>query len=262
MSNLQKDLKKIHIISKTTFKEIIKSKILLNTLFLGLLLLMITFVAYSFTYGAVDRVALDFGLGMLSLSSVGISIFIGVGLLSKEIESRTVYMIISRPVSRKVFIIGKLIGLSYVLVLNILILSSLTLSLYFIIGGTFSPLILWSILFIMLESILILFIIAFFSLVTTQTISVMLTLVLYAVGQSIKAAQSTGFAKSNPLVTQVLEIYHFILPAFYKLNIKEFVLHKSIMPLSYLGGTFAYGVMYSFFLLFMCIFVFERKNLD
>jgi ABC-type transport system involved in multi-copper enzyme maturation permease subunit len=262
MSKLNRDIKKIGIISKTTFKEIIKSKILINTVFLGLFLLIVTFVAYSFTYGAPDRIALDFGLGMLSLSSVGISIFIGVGLLSKEIESRTVYMIISRPVSRHVFLIGKILGLSLVLILNILILSALTLSLYFLIGGAFSPLILWSILFIILEAILVLFIICFFSLVTTQTISVMLTIIVYVIGQGVKAAQETGFAKMNSMINQVLEFYHFLLPGFYKFNIKEFVIYKSTLPTSYLAGTFTYGVAYSLFLLLMCIFVFERKNLD
>ena len=129
-----RELSKISTIAKYTFREIIKSKILVNVLILGIVLLGATYVAFSFTYGEPARVALDFGLGMLTLSSVGIAIFIGVGLLSKEIESRTVYMIISRPVPRYAFITGKLLGLAGVLILNILLLTALTLSLYFLTG--------------------------------------------------------------------------------------------------------------------------------
>ena len=88
------------IVAYYTFKEILKSKILLNVFFVGLGLMLVTYVATEFTFGVPERVAVDFGLGMLSLSSLAISLFLGVGLLSKEIESRTVYMIISRPVPR------------------------------------------------------------------------------------------------------------------------------------------------------------------
>ena len=84
------ELNKILTISKFTFKEIIKSRILVNTFFAGVSLVIITLVAYNLTYDVSKRVALDFGLGLLSLTSVGISLFIGVSLLYKEIESRTV----------------------------------------------------------------------------------------------------------------------------------------------------------------------------
>ena len=102
------NLRKLYVIAYYTFREILKSNILVNVAILGLGLMLVTYVAFSFTYGEASRVALDFGLGMLSLSSVGIAIFIGVGLLSKEIENRTVYMIISRPVPRYIFILGKI----------------------------------------------------------------------------------------------------------------------------------------------------------
>ncbi len=259
---LNRNLSKVKIIAFTTFREIIKSKILINTIFLGFFILLATFVAYSFTYGEPDRIALDFGLGMLSLSSIGISIFIGVNLLAKEIESRTVYMIISRPVPRFIFLIGKLCGLAMVLILNILILSIMTLALYFFIGGEYSPLISWNILFIIIESLMVLLLVCFLSLVSTQTISVIFTICIYIVGQAIRAAQEVSFTKGVPFLTELLEIYHFVLPGFYKLNIKDFVLYKESLPYAYLTGSLAYGFFYSVFLLLISILVFEKKNLN
>src|SRR4051812_38418902 len=123
-----KNVIKISTVAKYTFKEILKSKILYSTLIIGLCMIVVTVVAAEFTYGVPERVALDFGLGMLSLSSLGIALFMGASLLSKEIESRTVYMVISRPIPRWCFIMGKVMGLMAVLTVNILILSLMTLT--------------------------------------------------------------------------------------------------------------------------------------
>ena len=257
-----KSIEKIKIIAICTFKEIIKSKILVNTLFLGLGIFLITFVASSFTYGEASRIALDFGLGMLSISSVGIAIFIGVTLLSKEIESRTVYMIISRPVPRYSFLMGKILGLLAVLILNILILSVLTLTLYFFMGGEFTTLIPWAILFIILEAIMVLLLVCLLSLISSQTITVIISIMIYISGHTISSAQEANFAKNIPILTDILNVYHFILPGFYKLNIKNYVLYEQTLSSSYLYSSLFYGVFYSLFLLLMSIFFFERKNLD
>lgn len=259
---MKENIVKTKIIANYTFKEIVKSKILLNTLILGLVLMLITFVAFSFTYGTPSRIALDFGLGMLSLSSVGIAIFIGVGLLSKEIESRTVYMIISRPVPRYAFILGKLLGLIGVLILNVLILSVLTLALYFLIGGEYSSLIPWAILFTICEAVLTLFLVTLISLVTTQTITVMMSIMIYISGHTVAVAQETLFAKNTPWLSGLLEIYHFVLPGFYKLNIKDFVLYKNSLSLSYVTNSILYVIFYSIFLILLSIVVFEKKNID
>lgn len=256
------DLKKIQIVAFYTFREIIKSKILLNTIILGSFLLVATLVAFSFTYGSPARIALDFGVGLLAISSVGIAAFIGVSLLSDEIENRTVYMVISRPVKRYVFLLGKLLGLTKILLLNVIILSAMTFSLLAMVGGEFSSLMGWTILFIILESVLFLMVISFLSLVSSKTISIMVGIGIYVVGHTIPAAKSTGFALNNKWITMVLDGYHFFLPGFYKLNIKNFLMYEETLPLSYLFSTGFYAILYSLFLAVASIYVFNRKNID
>lgn len=255
-------LQKTLTIAYYTFKEIWKSKILLNVFFVGVGLMVVTYVATEFTYGVPERVALDFGLGMLSLSSLGISLFLGVGLLSREIESRTVYMVISRPVPRFAFIIGKLIGLMGIQAVNVLILASMTMTATKLLGGQIDGLILWAIGFIFIESLMLLLVVVLLSLMANNILSVLFSLVLLLLGHVIKDTQEISFIKTNPLVTKILDIYHFVLPAFYKLNLKDFVLYKNDVPLSYLLGNFGYGLLYSMFLLLMVVFLFNRKNLD
>lgn len=260
---LNKDeLQKIKSIAYYTAKEIIKSKVLINTIIIGLGLLIATFVAYSFTYGEPARVALDFGLGALSLSTVGIALFIGVGILADEIDSRTVYLVISRPVTRRAFILGKLLGLFSVLALNVVILSIITLSLFFIIGGEYQNLISWSILFIGIEAGLMLLIVSLLSLVTNKVLAVILAIVIYIVGHAIDGVKLLTFVELRPIIGKVLEIYHYILPGFYKLNIKEFVLYNQKLDYSYLYGSLFYAIIYGLVITWITIIVFEKKNLD
>lgn len=255
-------LNKTLTISYFTFKEIWKSKILLNVFFVGIGLMVITYVATEFTYGVPERVALDFGLGMLSISSLGISLFLGVGLLSREIESRTVYMVISRPVPRYAFIIGKLLGLIGIQAINVLVLATMTMTATRLLGGEINSLIIWAVIFIFLESIMLLMVVVLLSLIANNILSVLFSLVLLLLGHAVKETQEINFLKDNVVIVKILEIYHFILPAFYKLNLKDFVIYKNEVSSTYLAGNLAYGILYSTFLLIAVVLIFNRKNLD
>jgi ABC-type transport system involved in multi-copper enzyme maturation permease subunit len=245
-----------------TFKELFKSKVLYGVFFIGLAILISVYIASEFTYGASIRVAIDVGLGLLSLSSLGIALFLGVGLISKEIESRTVYIIVSRPVSRFQFISGKILGLMAILFLNILILTSMIVASTYLLDAKFEGLLLWSVFFTFIESFLLLLIVVFFSLITNNIMSAIYSIVLLLVGHIIVDTQEIVFVKMLPALGQVLKFYHYVLPGFYKLNIKDFVIYKQSLPAEYLLGSAAYGATYSAFVFCLIIFLFNRKNLD
>ena len=253
---------KIKLVAYYTFKELFKSKILLNVFFVGLGLMVVTYVATEFTYGVPERVALDFGLGMLSISSIAISLFLGVSLLTKEIESRTVYMVISRPVPRFAFILGKIAGLLCIQVLNILILSALTIISTLLLGGGITSLLYWAVFFIFLESVLLLFVVILMSLLTNNILSVIFSVILLLLGHAIKETQNITIVKNSAFLKGILDVYHFVLPAFHKLNLKDFIIYNKELPLSYLVPNMAYGIIYSLALLFFIIFIFNKKNVD
>lgn len=255
-------LSKLYLISLYTFKEILKSKVLLVTLFIGVLLMFATYVATEFTYGTPEKVALDFGLGMLSFSSLGMSLFLGATLLPAEINSRTVYMVISRPVPRWVFILGKILGLCAILFLNVLILSMMTLISSYLLGGEINSVMIWAIAFNCLESILLLLVVVFLSLFLNTNLTSVVSLFVLILGHAIKETQTTSFVKDRGYLNSILEIYHMVLPGFYKLNLKDFVIYQKSVDSTYLINAFSYGTSYSIFLLMMIIFIFNKKNLD
>lgn len=255
-------LNKIFIIAKYTFKEILKSKILLNVFFTGIGLMLLTYVASEFTYGVPERVTLDFGLGMLSISSLAISLFLGVGLLAKEIESRTVYMVIARPVPRYAFILGKLIGLMAIQLVNVFLLSLMTLAIALLLGGEINNLMFWAIGFIFLESLMLLLVVVFMSLIANNILSTIISVVVLLLGHAVKDTQNVTFVIHRPWIKDILDVYHFVLPGFYKLNIKDFIIYKSSLPMDYLLNSLTYGVLYSSFILVMIVVIFNRKNID
>lgn len=259
---MKNDIKKILIIARYTFVEIYKSKIMMSIVFLGLALVVVSFVASEFSYGVPERVALDFGFGSLTFSSVGMAIFIGVNLIAKEVENRTVYMTLARPVRRYSFILGKILGLSCILLVNILLLGSLSVAFFLYLGGVFTPLLIWMIAFAFLESLLALLIVILFSLMTNITLSVVYTIAIYIAGHAISDITLLPYVKATPWLEETINLYAWIFPNFSKINIKDYAIYKQTLSFSYLSSAGAYATSYAIMLLMFSSLIFNKKNLD
>ncbi|MBL6988921.1 MAG: hypothetical protein ISR65_04050 [Bacteriovoracaceae bacterium] len=253
-------LRSIFYISKYTFLEILKSKIMMNVVLFGAFLIFLCLVASEFTYGVPQKVALDIGLGILSIASVGISIFMGVNLLAKEIETRTIYMILSRPIRRSAFLFGKLIGMAQILLLNICLWGILVLFTYYFLGGSFQSLIIWSIFFSFLEALIILCIVTLFSLITNPTMSVIYSICMFIVGHA--TSETLLLVKKSYLLSKTVKFIFIFFPNLSKLNIKQHVLYKQSMSMSYLLGSSGYALIYILIVILICILIFRTKRLD
>lgn len=249
-------------ISKFTFLEVYRSKLMVGLLFLAFGLLVITYIASEFAYGASAKVALDVGLGIMSLSNLAIAVFIGSTLLSKEIEQRTLYMILSRPISRTSFLLGKISGLSTVLFLNSLILGSLSVALFIQQGGSYQVLFPWAILFSFFEAMIVLVFAIFFSLLTNITLSVICTVGICITGHALNETSRILFVKISPLLKTVIDACFFFIPNLYKLNLKDFLLYQQVLENHYLIMTQAYALIYFAAILTLVMLIFKNKNLD
>lgn len=255
-------MKNILTVAQYTFIEVYRSKIMMSILFLGLGLILVTYIASEFAYGAPAKIALDFGLGIMTLSNLGMAIFIGSTLISKEVEQRTLYMTLSKPISRMSFLIGKIAGLSSVLLINTIVLSMLSIGVFLLVGGTFQVLILWASLFSFIESFLVLLMAILFSLITSTAMSVIYSLVIIVVGHSLNETSRLIFAKMNPFFDTIVKIGHVLLPNLYKLNLKDFVLYQQAVSFEYLANALVYFLIYATALLIFVIQLFKNKNLD
>lgn len=253
---------KLLTVSKFTFLEVYRSKLMFGLVLLAFGLLVITYVASAFAYGAPAKVALDVGLGIMSLANVAIAIFIGSTLLSREIEQRTLYMILSRPISRTSFLLGKILGLSSVLLLNTLILGLLSLFLFMQQGGTYQVLFPWVLLFSLFEALIILVFAVFFSLITNMTLSVICTFAICVTGHALNETSRLIIIKLSPVLKFIIDTSFFFIPNLYKLNLKDFLLYQQQINSHYLLMTQLYAVLYLAAMFTLIMLIFKNKNLD
>jgi ABC-type transport system involved in multi-copper enzyme maturation permease subunit len=255
-------MKNILTVTKFTFLEVYRSRLMVSLIFLAFGLVAITFVASEFTYGASAKISLDVGLGIMSISNLIIAIFIGATLLSKEIEQKTLYMILSRPISRASFLLGKILGLSSVLFLNSVVLGLISFLLFMKNGGSIQPLFWWALYFSFLEAFTVLVFAVFFSLLTNTTLSVIYTIGIFIVGHALNETSKTFLLKVSALLKGALAICFIIIPNFYRLNLKDFLLYQQNIAWDYLFSTQLYIYLYLIALLALVTLIFKNKNLD
>lgn len=244
-----------------SFKDLVKSKVLFNVFFIGIALLIVSFVASELTFGVPQRIALDFGLGTLSLSTVAISILMGSSLVANEIDQRTIFMILSKPIYRFEFLLGKILGISGILFSNIFLLSFIVISFYLFLGGEFYNSILWILAFIFFEGLICLLLVLNFSLITNKTLAIIYSFSLFVAGHSVNDSLIERF-KDNSVIHGVLENYHYIFPNFYRINFKDFVIYGEPLETEFLISSLSYSIFYSFALICLSCWLLQNKNID
>ncbi len=252
----------IFIIAKFTIWDILRSKVMTNSLILGIALGILTFVGKEFTFGAPLKISLDLGMAMVSISTKGIALFFGIGLISKEIETRTVYMVLSKPIKRYYFILGKTLGLSSILIINTAILSIFCLFFYGINGGVIDEFLLMTIVMTILEAMLLMVLVIFFSLVTNPILAFIYGLGIFFISYGLDPIANSLYVHNNSGLRNILEVIKFIMPNFKLLNFRDYLLYNQSVDYSFRLSCFIYAIGYISFLNIVNSIVFSRKNLD
>jgi ABC-type transport system involved in multi-copper enzyme maturation permease subunit len=255
-------VKNIFVIARYTLLDALKSKILHGVSLLGLIVFFISSLVSTYAFGNPKKVALDLGLGLMAISLLGIALFMGVSLISKEIRERTIYLTLARGVSRSHFLIGKVLGLSAVLFLNTLILTIFVIFVYLYHGGILNHLFFMSILLTFLSSFILLNIVSFFSLITNIQLSVIYSIIIFGAGSVLNETSLLFYVNQRPLVLKLLKFLGLILPNFSALNIRDYVLYQNDLPLNFLIGSTAYGILYPFVILMLSCYILAKKDLD
>ena len=256
---------RIRHIAANTFREAVRDRVLYNLIAFALLLTGAAILVGQISIGIERLVVIDLGLTAVSLFGLVIAIFIGIGLVSKEIEKRTLYTVLSRPVGRWEFIAGKFFGLTGTLVVNT----------FFMAIGVFAALwyvsrhhmllpsdswVLLALYFIVLQFVIITALALFFSTFSSPLLSAVFTFALFVIGTFSEDLR--GFAKiahgmSGWLATAVA----YIVPNFSALNIIDRVAHGQGVRAQLVAYNSAYAVVYTLAILAGATLIFERRSL-
>lgn len=172
------------IIALNTIRELIRNRFFSLIVFLGVIFISLSFALETLALGEIRRVLYDFGLSFIELTGVAVILFLGGGMIAREIEGRTIYLILSKPIRRSSLIFGKFIGFSFVVLLMVALQSLLLIGILIFRHIAIDPLLSSAILGIILKLLSLLALILFFSSFTTPSIAMFLTIASYIIGHS------------------------------------------------------------------------------
>ena len=254
---------RLSAIALNTFREAVRDRVLYNLVVFVLLL-----VASAPLFGAISidierLVLVNLGLSSISLFGVIIAIFIGIGLVAKEIEKKTLYTILSRPVRRWEFIAGKYFGLVMTLVVNAALM---TVGFYIALFITARPLgtadarLLIAIYFIILQFLMVTAITLLFSSFSTPIFSAVFSFALFAIGTFSEDLR--GFAAlSHGFTRFFMTTAAYLVPNFASLNVISQVAHNQPVGGSLIAFNTLYALLYSAAVIAGAVIIFERRNL-
>jgi ABC-type transport system involved in multi-copper enzyme maturation permease subunit len=248
-------------VASNTFKETIRNRVLVNILLFAVALILLSLVVGEWSLGNQAKVIKDFGLAAMSLFGLLIAIFIGIRLMVQEVEQRTVYLILSKPIRRWEFVLGKYLGLSCTLALNVLLMSVTLWAVVLVQEGRIDFGLAPAILLIYMEIGLIVAFALLFSTFTSPTLSALFTLVIFVIGHTASFLRDFILLYPDKPLLWLLKAIYTVMPNLENLNLKmAAVEHLATQPHAVLFG-FLYGFGYTAFVLILTILVFENKDL-
>lgn len=252
--------KKLEAIAFNTFKEAVRNKIFYLLIAFGVFFAVSSKLVSLLTIGSEIKVLKDVGLASIHFFSVLIAVFTGINLVYKEIEKKTIYNILSKPISRSSFIIGKFFGLAFTLLVALVSMAVIFFLFLYISTGEFDVGILIFFLLLYMELLIITAISILFSSFSTPILSSIFTISLYLIGQVLwtfnlfKEFLKTTFDKI------AAHFIYYILPNLDRFNIKGEVVMKMKIDAYRVLNAGLYTVVYITAVLILAILIFNKRE--
>ncbi len=254
-------LPRIFAITKNAFREAVRDRILYNLVFFVLLITASAIFLGELTAGEEARVIVNLGLSTMLIFGAFISIFVGVSLVWKEIEKRTVYSIFSKPVSRSQFIIGKYLGLCLTLLVNVAVMGiGETLALVYVGGTRYIGGVWIAVLLIFFELTILTGVAIMFSSFSTPALSAMLTFLVFVIGHFSASLRDLAQDLGSQAAQAVFTAIYYVLPNLSHFSFITETANSIKPPLQMVGGAVIYAVIYDIVLLTVTAAVFSRRN--
>jgi len=253
-------MKDVFLVSNVVFKESLRHKVIFSLICLSFLIILASLALDPIALGERDRLVKDAGLSTISFFSLLIIILSGTRLIYQEIEKKTIFIIITKPISRRRLILGKFIGLLSIIYLYTFV-SSVFFALILILAKiTFTVSIFYSLILIMMQSTLLSAIAIFFSSFASPVLSGTFALLGYVAGQFVN---DIGFfiEKSSSIIVQAfIRFLMLVIPNFYYLDIKINGVNNLPVSASYMLFSVSYTLIYVVLLIYASMIIFSRKE--
>ena len=246
-----------------TFREAVRDRVLYNLIAFALLLSGAAVLVGQISIDIERLVVVNLGLTAVTLFGVVIAIFIGIGLVSKEIEKRTLYTVLSRPVRRWEFVVGKFLGLTGTLLVNTFFMAiGVFLALLYVARhlqrGDAS--ILAALYFIVLQFLIVCSLALLFSSFSSPLLSAVFTFALFVIGSLAEDLRSFA-AASKGIAGAIANVAAYLVPNFSAMNVVNQVAHGEAVSGQLILYNTLYALLYSTMAISGAVLIFQRRNL-
>jgi ABC-type transport system involved in multi-copper enzyme maturation permease subunit len=261
------------VIALNVFRESVRDKVLYNLVLFAVMLIGASYMLGQLTAGQDVKIIKDLGLAATSLFGLFIAVFIGIGLVSKEVERRSIYALLAKPIDRYQLVLGKYFGLVLTLVVNVAVMAA---ALYAVLvymawrvgpevartwdAPATDPALLKAIGLILVELMLVTAIALFFSTFSTPILSAAFTFGFVIAGHFSTDLRNFKDVVDSPAAAMVARSVYWILPNLAQFDVKSDVVHGKLIPAGYLGIAGLYGAVYIAMLLTIAVVVFSRRD--
>jgi len=252
------------VVALNTFREAVRDRVLYNLVFFALLMMAAAIAVGQISIGIEQTVIVSLGLSAISVIGLLISMFIGVALVSKEMDKRTLYALLAKPVGRWEFLLGKFAGLVLTLAVNtaVMALGLLLVMLYVkhsLVRSDAAVLV--AVYFILLKLALIVALALLFSCFTTPLLAILFTVGLYIVGLYVQELRNLPVEVMSPAMSAFTKWLSYLLPNFENYNVMAMAAHGRAVPGALILQNTLYTVVYCTIVLTAAAAVFSRRNL-
>jgi ABC-type transport system involved in multi-copper enzyme maturation permease subunit len=257
-------MKRIGVVALNTFREAVRDRVLYNLVFFALVMMAASIIVGQISIGIEKIVIVTLGLSAISVIGLLISVFIGVGLVSKEMDKRTLYALLAKPVRRWEFLLGKFGGLVLTLAVNT---AAMGLGLFFALLYLKQTLerseltVLVAVYFIWLKLALVVALALLFSCFTTPLLAILFTTGIYIAGLYVQELRDLPKDVMSPGLAAFTKWISYLLPNFENYNIMAVAAHERVVPGSLILQNTLYTAVYCAIVLTGAVLVFSRRNL-
>jgi len=251
----------IKSIALNTFREAVRDRVLYNLVVFVLLITACAIFLGDLTAGQEPRVIVNLGLSAMLIFGAVISIFVGVSLVSKEIEKRTVFAIFAKPIGRGEFIVGKYLGLCLTLLVNVLVMGiGVSLALWYVEGGSLVGSIWGTIVLIFLQLTILTAVAILFSSFSSPALSALLAFFVFVIGNFSASLKDLATHLGSSGAKIFFGVIYYLLPNLSHFSFITNAANNEFPPNSMLGGAILYAVVYNVILLSLTVLIFSRRN--
>lgn len=252
---------RIWAIAANGFREVIRDRILYFIGFFALLMAFAWRLLPEIAVGTHQKIFLDLGLAAIGLLGVIVAVFVGTGLINKEIDKKTILVLIPKPLSRAEFILGKHLGLSGVLAVMLGVMLVIYLLMLLGMKVSFQPLpLIVSVFYLGLELILIAAVAIAFGVFTSSILATLMTFGVYLMGHISKDLIQLGIISKNANILAITKNIYLILPDLERLNFRNEAVYGLLPSADVLIGNALYSLVYTGLLLGISILIFSRRQ--